>query len=103
MMTLLQRREISRTTTRGPRTVGSNGRARAQAFHDLTRLFKNVTINPIEGDQEFMKEIQPHLNTGLWPVYLAQAERELKPIEPPTDGREEAPGAHPQPPAKILR
>ena len=92
MMTLLQRREISRTTTRVPRHVGSNGR-----FCNLTRLFKNVTINPIEGDQESMKEIQPHLNAGLWPVYLAQAEREVVWVPPPTDGTEEAPGAKPQP------
>ncbi len=98
MMTLLTRREISRTTTRGASTVGSNGN-----ILDLTRLVKNVTINPIRGDQEFMKEIQPHLNAGLWPVYLAQATRdELRPVDPPTDGTEEAPGAHPQKPTNVF-
>ncbi len=60
---------------------------------------KNVTIIPIEGDSEFMKEIQPHLNDGLWPAYLAMMEQiEMRFTEAPTDGRQEAPGAdQPQP------
>ncbi len=89
MLTRLTRREISRTTTRGPRTVGSKGR-----FLDLTRLFKNVTINPIEGDKETRLEFQPHLNAGLWPVYLEQCDMQFVP--PPTDGSEESPGGPPK-------
>ncbi len=63
----------------------------------LTPTNKNVTVNPIRGDQEFMKEIQPHLNDDLWPIYLEQADRELRPVDPPTDGSEEAPGGPPTP------
>ena len=88
-MTLLHSRETRRNSH------ASRGMSVQKEILDLTRLFKNVTINPIEGDQEFMKEIQPHLNAGLWPVYLAQAEREMTFTPPPTDGTEEAPGAHP--------
>ncbi len=59
----------------------------------LTIPNRSVTINPIRGDKEFQLEIQPHLNAGLWPVYLEQSMRSLP---PPTDGREEAPGAPPE-------
>ena len=98
MMTLLTRHE-----TKGS-LHASRGMLAQTEILDLICLLKNVTINPIEGDQEFMKEIQPHLNAGLWPVYLAQAAslEELRPVDPPTDGTEEAPGAHPKPPASIL-
>ncbi len=57
----------------------------------LTALDENVTINPNRGDQESHLEIQPHLNSGLWPVYLTECEMRFVP--PPTDGRQEAPGA----------
>ena len=60
----------------------------------LTMPLQNVNVKPIRGDQEFMKEIQPHLNAGLWPVYLAQADARWE--DPPSDGREEAPGARPE-------
>ena len=98
MMTYLQRREISRTTTRGPRTVGSKGQ-----IPDLTRLFKSVTINPIEGDKLLLSAVkQPHLEPALWAIYLEQAMRnEMRPVDPPADGTEEAPGAHPQKSANV--
>ncbi len=60
----------TRMSPRVPRHVGSNGH-----FPDLTTPLQNVTINPIEGDKEFHLEIQPHLNAGLWPVYLAMEDR----------------------------
>ena len=50
----------------------------------LTAPRKNVTINTIRGDTEFTMEIQPHLNTGLWPVYLAQADS-MRPLPLPED------------------
>ena len=43
-----------------------------------------------------MKEIQPHLQEQLWPIYLA--EQELREVAPPTDGRQEAPGGKPDVP-----
>ena len=93
MMTRLKRREISRMTTRAASSVDSKGR-----FSSLTRLFKNVTINPIEGDKESRLEIQPHLNSGLWPGYIEECAMRYE--LPPTDGRQEAPGAAtPNPPS----
>ena len=60
----------------------------------LTTLESSVTINPIRGDKETRVEFQPHLNSGLWPVYLTECD--MRYVEPPTDGRQEAPGALPQ-------
>jgi len=83
----------SRMMSRVPRHVGST----LLSAEGLTTPFQNVTINPNRGDQEFMKEIQPHLNVGLWPIYLAQCELEFH--LPPIDGTQEAPGATaPNPP-----
>ena len=63
----------------------------------LTSASDFVTINPNRGDKEFQLEIQPHLNSGLWPVYLDMLMRSQL---PPSDGRQEAPGAvPPNPPA----
>ena len=62
----------------------------------LTSPEVSVNVNTIRGDQEFMKEIQPHLNAGLWPVYLRECD--FRYVPPPTDGREEAPGGPPRNP-----
>ena len=90
-----------------PRKGSESSRMRGHARRDsmfalldqrrLTFPESSVNINPIRGDQEFMKEIQPHLNVGLWPIYLAECE--LRYVDPPVDGRQEAPGhAEPNPP-----
>ncbi len=89
-----------------PRKGNENSRMRGHASRDsmfgllvqrrLTSPVQNVTINTIRGDSESVVEIQPHLNSGLWPVYMEQCEMQFVP--PPTDGSEEAPGAHPQKP-----
>ena len=63
----------------------------------LTSRDANVTMNTIRGDKETRVEFQPHLNSGLWPVYLEELEMRYE--DPPTDGRQEAPGAaKPNPP-----
>ena len=62
----------------------------------LTFDDQSFTINTIRGDSESVVEIQPHLNAGLWPVYLEQCDMQYRP--PPSDGTQEAPGAHPQNP-----
>jgi len=79
----------TRMLSRVSRDVGS---AASSDRAGLTTPFQNVTINPIEGDQVFMTlEKQPHLNAGLWSVYLAQADlRELPLPEDPE--KREAPG-----------
>ena len=59
----------------------------------LTSGGSSVNVNHIRGDTEFHAEIQPHLNSGLWPIYLEECDMRFVP--PPTDGREEAPGANP--------
>ena len=65
----------------------------------LTSPEDSVTINTIRGDREFEVEIQPHLNSGLWSVYLE--ELEMREVQAPTDGRQEAPGATtPNPPSR---
>ena len=87
---LLADRKISRMMTRVPRHVGDPAKPRG-----LTSASDSFTINTIRGDQEFHLEIQPHLNSGLWPVYLEECDMRFTP--PPTDGRQEAPGAHPSP------
>ena len=64
----------------------------------LTSLRENVTINPIEGDSESVVQIPPHLNSGLWSVYLEEYES-MRETQPPTDGSQEAPGGTtPNPP-----
>jgi len=58
---------------------------------ELTCSSRSVTINPIEGDKEFPLEIQPHLNAGLWPVYLEMSDMRFVP--PPVEReKREAPG-----------
>ena len=74
----------------GKTRQGTNTFENTGQMNRLTSSRKKFTINPIEGDKEFQLEIQPHLNAGLWPVYLEMAEMQWN--EPPTDGREEAPG-----------
>ena len=76
---------------RVPRDVESHGSSRGLTFGD-----RSFTINTIRGDSDFVVENQPHLNEGLWAVYLAESEMIVN--KPPTDGREVAPGAHPKPP-----
>ncbi len=81
----------SRMTPRVPRHVGNHGSSRGLTFDDLS-----FTMNTIRGDKEFrLEEIQPHLNSGLWPVYLEELEMRYE--DPPTDGRQEAPGAAEKP------
>ena len=73
---------------RVPRNVGKQGNSRRLTSGDCS-----VTINPNRGDKETRPEFQPHLNEGLWAVYLEEFSMRDEP--PPTDGREEAPGARP--------
>jgi len=51
--------------SRVSRDVGDQGSSRG-----LTTPNDSVTINPIRGDEEFEVKIQPHLNSGLWSVYI---------------------------------
>ena len=67
---------------------------RTTKARSLTTRSGFVTINPIRGDKETRVEFQPYLNSGLWPVYLTECD--MRYVEPPTDGRQEAPGALPQ-------
>jgi len=54
---------------------------------------------PIRGDKGISNEIQPHLNSGLWAVYLEDTRmNEMKPTPPEEIGPREAPGARPKPP-----
>ena len=78
-------------TPRVPRHVGKQG-----LLQGLTTADRSVTVNTIRGDKETRLEFQPHLNSGLWPIYLAECAMRYEPA--PTDGRQEAPGAHPKPP-----
>ncbi len=71
------------------RDVGKKGHSRF-----LTTLDENVTINTIRGDSESVVKIPPHLDSGLWPVYLEEMQMRYEPA--PTDGRQEAAGGPPQ-------
>ena len=62
----------------------------------LTAPVKNVTITTMKGDSESEVEIQPHLNSGLWPIYLEMCDMLFE--QPPRDGTEQAPGNAPQTP-----
>jgi len=84
----------SRMTPLVPRHVGDPGFPGG-----LTQAFHSVTINPIRGDKGISIEIQPHLNAGLWPVYLEELEMRYE--DAPTDGRQEAPGAVPPKPKPV--
>ncbi len=81
--------------SRVPRYVGSTIVSSAE----LTTPLQNVTINSMKGDKVFMPlEKQPHLNSGLWPIYLAQADS-LRPLPLPEDPeKREAPGDANKPP-----
>ena len=91
MMSFCKGVASSRMMPRVPRHVGST----KPVDKGLTTPFQNVTINPIEGDQESLSivydEIQPHLNSGLWETYF---EMSMLRFEPPPAEREkrEAPG-----------
>ena len=75
---------------RVPRHVGYTD------FLGLTSASDFVTINTIRGDSESVVEIQPFLEPALWAIYLEESEMRYE--APPTDGRQEAPGAAiPQP------
>ena len=73
------------------RDVGNHGSSRGLTFED-----QSFTINTIRGDSESVVEIQPHLNSGLWPVYLEMCEMQYN--LPPRDGTEVGPGNAPQTP-----
>jgi len=72
------------------RHVGDPVIPRGLTFED-----QSFTINPIRGDKEIRSEFQPHFQAEFWPAYLKECDMRFVP--PPTDGREEAPGAQPKP------
>ncbi len=98
MMSFCKGVASSRMMPRVPRYVGSTKGLQDQ----LTIPLQNVTINTIRGDKESIvrqndEEIQPHLNSGLWAVYLEEAE--LRPLPLPEDPeKREAPGDANKPP-----
>ena len=84
--------EVMDSSNALPKPSGNVG-----AKERLTTVQSSVNVNHIRGDQEFMKEIQPQrFEAKLWPVHLAHADVVYLP--PPTDGSQEAPGAHPPKP-----
>ena len=73
---------------RVPRHVENHGSSRGLTFEQ-----QSFTINTIRGDSDSVVKNQPHLDEGLWPVYLTECDMRFVP--PPTDGREKAPGGNP--------
>ena len=70
--------------------VGNHGSSRGLTFED-----RSFTMNTIRGDKEIRVEFQPQLfEPALWAQHLKDCDMRFVP--PPTDGREEAPGAHPK-------
>ncbi len=58
--------------------VGNHGSSRG-----LTPPLDFVNLNTIRGDKEIAVEFQPHLNSGLWSVYLEDCAMRYE--EPPQD------------------
>ncbi len=92
----------SLTKLLGAESSGMRGHASREVQFDLldqrtlTAPMKNVTITTMKGDSESEVEIQPHLNSGLWPIYLEMCDMLFE--QPPRDGTEQAPGNAPQTP-----
>ena len=66
MMSFCKGVASSRKMPRVPRDVDST----ESVDKGLTTPFQNVTINPNRGDKETRLEFQPHLNSGLWRIYI---------------------------------
>ena len=67
-------------------------------MYRLTSASEFVTVSTIRGDADSRPiENQPHLNSGLWPVYLEEADMRYEPVDR-DDPKSEAPGGpRPQP------